>query len=149
MDKPIQVVHSDVSISYDERENKWLFTLRGRDRSAESLAKAKEIIDKPVPKEKAKPFEKIPAWHFDYGNDPEKVLVTGIAEVDYARRQCVWINRNGSRSKEPVTEVFPQNEKNDAIAAATIEKRKAADRLTKEVWELQRTLSPLVLPKED
>lgn len=145
----IQTVHSDVTITYNERDNKWEFTLRGRDRSYPTLAQAKEFIDKPVPKEKSKPFEKIPAWHFDYGDGPVKVVVTGIAEIDYARRQCVWINKKGTRSKEPVTEVFPQNEKNDAIAAATIEKRAAAEKLSKEVYALQHTLSPLMLPKDE
>lgn len=41
----IKVIHSGIEILYVEGENKWTFTLRGRDRSADSLAKAKEYID--------------------------------------------------------------------------------------------------------
>jgi hypothetical protein len=42
------ITHDDITITYDEKDNRWHFELRGRQRSAESLAKAKEFIDKPV-----------------------------------------------------------------------------------------------------
>lgn len=54
--------HEGILITYDENANLWRFTLRGRDRSTDSLSKAKEAIDKPVAT-KAKPFEKIQVWY--------------------------------------------------------------------------------------
>lgn len=149
--KPITVVHSDITITYNEGENKWTFTLRGRDRSADSLAKAKEFIDKPLPPEKAKPFEKIPAWFFRYSSAPKKIEVTGIAEGrGYGGDDKVWISEKGVRSKESVRlAIYPQNPKNDQIVQTIVEKMKQREKLSEEISNLQRTLAPLVLPKED
>lgn len=151
MNKPIQIVHSDVPITYNEQANKWFFTLRGRDRSAESLAKAKEIIDKPVPVEKAKPFEKIPAWLFKYNSLPQKVTITGIAERgDYRGDPGVWISdEKKNRSKESTRYVYPSNPKNDLIVEAIIAERKKAAAANTAAYELEHTLAKLVLPKED
>lgn len=148
---PIQVVHDDVPITYNEGENRWTFTLRGRDRSAESLAKAKEYIDKPLPPEKAKPFEKIPAWFFPYNDEPQKVVVTGIAEGRwYSSDVTVWITNNGKRSKESARfYIFPQNGTNDALAAQILAARAEISKLRESIEESKRQLLPLVLPKEE
>jgi hypothetical protein len=34
-EKTLSVVYRDIEITYDEYKNKWFFTLRGHDRSAE------------------------------------------------------------------------------------------------------------------
>ncbi len=140
---PIQITHDSVPITYDEHENKWLFTLRGRDRSASSLAEAKAAIDKPVV-EKAKPFEKIPAWWLKYPGNPEKVEITGIAEKGY-REQEVWIKCSEGRKKECLSSFFGCNEKNDAMVASIIEKNAAASKLEDESAKLSRQLAPLKL----
>ena len=57
----MKTVYQDIAIEYDEQSNAWKFELRGRSRGADSLAKAKEAIDK-EPVEKRKPFPKFEAW---------------------------------------------------------------------------------------
>src|SRR5687767_3440774 len=116
--KTIQVVHDETTITYNESEDKWEFTLRGRDRSAGSLVKAKEYIDKPVPAEKAKPFEKIAAWKFGYSDKPVRVEITGIAESPSYRRNAlsVWIKNGTQREKVDVLYcIYPSNPENDAL----------------------------------
>lgn len=148
--KPIQVKHDDVLITYHEADNAWKFTLRGRDRSAESLAKAKEFIDRPVSAEKAKPFQKIPAWFLHYNSLPAKVDVTGIAEGRGWRGENeVWISNKGKRSKEYIGEVRPANPKNDALIAKIIAKREEREKLYEEINQLESELDPLVLPKDE
>jgi hypothetical protein len=147
--KPITVVHDDTTITYNESENRWTFTLRGRDRSAESLAKAKEYIDKPLPPEKAKPFEKIPAWFLPYHDKPEKVEVTGIAERRYGAEE-VWINVGGRRKKEAVAyKVYPSNTKNDALIEQILAAQKEISKLKQNIDESKSHLAPLVLPKDE
>lgn len=145
------VVHSDVTITYDEQQNKWLFTLRGRDRSADSLAKAREFIDKPVPRDKAKPFQKIPAWFFRYGEPPVKIEITGIAEErSYSGGERVWIKCKRSRSKESVAyAIYPQSTKNDALVQQIITKESQVEKLREEISNLRGKLEKLVLPKDE
>lgn len=45
--------HNGIEIEYLEREDLWQFELYGRERKVESLAAAKEAIDKPRPSRKA------------------------------------------------------------------------------------------------
>lgn len=147
--KPITVVHDDTTITYNESENRWTFTLRGRDRSAESLAKAKEYIDKPLPPEKAKPFEKIPAWIIRYNDRPEKGEITGIAERRYGREQ-VWVTVDGKRSKETVSyTVYPSNPKNDKLIEQILAAQVEIDKLKESISESKSHLDPLVLPKDE
>jgi hypothetical protein len=148
----LQHTHDGTVITYNEKENKWEFTLRGRDRSAESLAKAKEFIERPVPAEKAKPFEKIPAWLFEHHNKPVRIEITGIAETPAHRlnEKHVWIKKGGKREKHRVSFcVFPATSLNDEIAAAIIEKTDEIRKLNKECSDLQRRLQPLELPKDE
>jgi hypothetical protein len=147
----ITITHSDVQITYNEGSDKWEFTLRGRDRSAESLAKAKEFIDRPLPKEKDKPFQRIPAWLFRYNDEPKKVEITGIAEGrGYKGDEKVWISDGKDRRKESVGySIYPQSANNDAIVLTILEKNAAAAKLHQEVSELNSKLSPIVLPKDE
>lgn len=147
----VQVTHREIPIIYDEREDKWCFTLRGRDRSAESLAKAKGIIDKPVPTEKAKPFQHIPAWDFGYNDLPKRVKVTGIGEGRYSHQKLsVWITDGKQRRKENAAfRVYPSNETNDAIAEQVIRKMKEIEVLREECSNLKQKLLPLVIEPEE
>ena len=146
----IEVVHSDTTITYNEREDKWQFTLRGRDRSADSLAKAKEYIDKPVAAEKAKPFEKIDAWFFEYTDDPKKVQVTGIAESRYSSSPEVWINSKEGRKRVQVRyKLFVANEQNDTTVGQMVARKNQIDLLRKEISNLKEKLIQLEIPKEE
>lgn len=145
----IKVTHSGVTITYNEREDKWQFTLRGRDRSADSLAKAKEYIDKPIPAEKAKPFAKIPAWLYSYNaEEPVKVEVTGIAEINYGC-QSVWINNSGVRSKERVHNIYQRNDKNDMLIGQIISKLQQVGSLREEISDIKSMLGQLIISKEE
>lgn len=141
--------YKKVEITYDESRNLWCFTLRGKDRSASSLANAKETIDKPAPKDSV-PFTKIEAWHFEYGNTPRWAVVTGLGEKNWGSGTYVWLTKDKKRSKERVEgSVFPQNSTNDAICAQIIEKEKQRETLSTEIHKLKSKLLPLVLPKNE
>lgn len=144
--KPITVVHSDTTITYNEGENKWTFTLRGRDRSADSLAKAKEFIDKPLPPEKAKPFEKIPAWS-TYRDSPTRGEVTGFTE-EYGT-PAVWFVSNKTRNKIRAHYIFPSNAKNDRIFELVNTKEKQINTIRFEIRAALYGLKKLVIPKDE
>lgn len=105
--QPITIEHKGIAITYDERENKWKFELRGRKRSAESLQAAREAIDKPAPSDE-KPFKPIKAWLWKYSDEVQPVTVTSIAEpARYTRGVEVWIKtESGTRSKESVDSII-------------------------------------------
>jgi hypothetical protein len=146
----LQHTHEGTVITYNEKENKWEFTLRGRDRSAESLAKAKEFIERPVPEEKAKPFKKIPAWFFHHAQAPQKVEVTGIAERTFSSLLYVWINNSGKRSKECVSHtIYPSTPANDEKVAEMLKKAAEIEHLEEEYQKLKSSLTPLELPKDE
>lgn len=137
--------HDDTLITYDENANLWRFTLRGRDRSTDSLAKAKEAIDKPVAT-KTKPFEKIQVWYVGHNSAPEKVEITGHAERSYGSGTWVWINCDGRRSKERAEyTLYPCSDKNNAIAAVMSSKKSEIEKLEKELSDLKPKLEPLKL----
>jgi len=143
MDQFIEIEHSGVKVRYDEESNRWLFSLRGRDRSSETLKNAKATIDKPV-SEKTKPFEHIPVWYFQYGgNEPVKAEVVGLAEARRCRvGQEVWIVKGGTRSKTRTEDsVFPQSKENDAIAAKLDELRRQSEAITKQRNSLRASMT--------
>jgi hypothetical protein len=118
----VKVTYDGVEITYNESRDRWTFELRGRERSAESLAKAKEAIDKPEPKEKA-PFARISAYMKSYGDYMksygdkfQKVEVTSVAEDDYGTPR-VWTVRNGDRRKERADSLYCANAKNESLIA--------------------------------
>lgn len=145
----ITVEHSGIVITYDEAANLFRFTLRGRERSAESLAKAREAIDKPV-KVKGKPFERFQAWFTQYGS-VQKVEVTSIAEGG----SHVWIsfpegNRGYmNRSKVATLFVYPCNGTNDTIANQILVLGLKREELRKQMDALQKELKHYVPPTEE
>lgn len=76
----IAVEHNGIKITYNEDRNEWEFTLRDRDRTAETLAKARECIDRPV-KDKKTVFQRIECWikrghvYGDFEKDGHKLVV--------------------------------------------------------------------------
>lgn len=160
---PITVEHGGITITYDERRNLFCFELRGRERTADSLAKAREAIDKPV-KEKTKPFERFKAWWngswASSSSGWKQVEVTSIAQGAYGNDHEVWINIPGDeegrfrrispvRQKTRAESVFPCNEKNDALVAQMLEFHKQASAIQEQADKLVKGLKPYVIPKED
>jgi hypothetical protein len=113
MAETVSITYSDVVITYDERADVWRFELRGRDRHAESLLKAKEAIDKPAPEPKGKPFERFKAYIGDYGNTFTEIEVLSVAADGY-RGLELWVNSKRGRRKEKAGDIYPITPENTA-----------------------------------
>src|SRR6516225_9350131 len=114
----ITVEYNKIQITYDESTNRWEFELRGRDRFSESLAKAKEAIDKPVPADKPEPtFKPVLCWKGRWSDEWIQFTVTSIAGSKYGRQEVWASNEKTARSKHPADEMHPCNPHNDAIVA--------------------------------
>lgn len=104
-------------ITYQERDNNWLYTKGDRDRTAPSLAEAKRIID--LPEKADKPaFKRIEVW-VKSDHQMWRGQVTGTAYCRY-RSSMYWVSVPGSKNKKRFqashTDIFPCNEKNDKLA---------------------------------
>lgn len=137
----VKVTYDGVEIVYSEREDKWVFELRGRERKAESLAKAKGAIDKPDPKEKdKKPFERCKAYKVNnWGdNDFRVVEVTSIADSPtWSRGNQVWIMDGGQRRKEDAGNLAIISAENTAKVSEWAVRKVEIDQLE----ELNRSLA--------
>jgi hypothetical protein len=116
-DAILKTTYEDIVITYWESDDTWRFELRGRDRKADSLAKAKELIDKPAPQEKTfKPIEVL--FCKGYENSTfTPATVTSIADAGWRGGTHVWISCNGSRSKESTRDLYAVCPENDALIA--------------------------------
>ena len=100
----MQFTHSNIEVSYNEQDNKWHFELRGRHRTAESPAQAKEFIEKEPAPAKAKKFPRFTAYlrAGTYGHDAnvQAVEVTNIAESSPYKPQYkqFWIYNPASKN---------------------------------------------------
>lgn len=115
-DVKIVAVYDGIEIEYKERENKWNFELRGRERNADSLKQAKEIIDKPDPIKKT-PFNKTRAYRSGlFDKDSFKlVTVTSIAEYD-RRTPYFWVtDETGNRRKESASNIYAHTAVNASL----------------------------------
>lgn len=156
----IKQTYRDVEIIYIEREDKWNFTVNGRERNLESLAKAKESIDRALDREvKERPWKPFEAWYEDrYGNrEYRKVRVTSEADKDYGRRQF-WITREiedrhgrkeQKRSKVAMDYLFAATPENDEKIRRIIELRKEADSLYEQAGTLKGELMPVLTRYSD
>lgn len=117
MSDTLIITHSGIVITYDENENKFKFELRGRQRSAESLAKARETIDKPVTEKEEKTFKPVECWYkASYGDEFKKVKVTSVAEaLPYETARNVWISDQGVRSKVRSDSIYLITGANNAL----------------------------------
>lgn len=139
--------YGGIEISYDEGRDVWLFELRGRSRSSESLAKAKEAIDKEPKEKRAQTFPRFQAYLWKY-SELMTVTVTSLADDNYyGTGKTFWItDSRGKRSKERDHSLFPVNDHNTAV----IEKVKATEKeiealnaqLTKHKERLQKATVP-------
>jgi hypothetical protein len=122
MAEAVVVKYCDIEITYNEGADCWQFELRGRSRSAESLAKAKEAIDKPAPSEKQEPpFNRAKAYKSEsWTNDGDFSLVdvTSIAEGNgFSTSVNLWVVANGKREKVGLEKLFAVSAENDALIA--------------------------------
>ena len=153
---PFQLTHRGVLVTYDFASNTWKFTLRGRDRSAESALKAIEFIDKPV--KQAKPFQKQNAFYSPWSNgeNMEAVQVTSVAEAPrWPARQQVWILKPSQKGTKPervkvsVHQLFAGTENNriTIVELQRLENEKNA--LIARMNSLFSGLAPFQLPKDE
>lgn len=139
----ITTEHNGITITYNEPMNIWEFELRGRSRTAESLAKAKEAIDKP-PKNKAeaKTFKRCEAFAFSFG-EVKRITVTSIADEDSWNGAQCWVIQDGRRSRQPVHSTYaitPENEARVKEFISTTEKIKA---LRSKTEQIKQAMTPI------
>ncbi len=144
----MKTTHREIEITYDEDRNKWLFELRGRDRSADSLAEAKAFIDKPEPKEKAA-FERVKVWHWRYSYEPVSAEITSLGEVSRwsssALRQ-VWIqNENKDRSKVDQSDCYKRSDSTDATVARWLELKRQVESVQEDMRKMKDKLKSVHL----
>jgi hypothetical protein len=145
----VKTTYSGVEIVYWESDNKWRFTLRGRERSAETLLNAKAAIDKPAPEEKAKPFEKVNAIKCN-SYDTIYGQVTSIAEKNrYSSQTEVWFTSEKlGRRKEALSDLREDTPENRALLAEAAKIAKEAASLDKKASEIKARLTPLKIDGE-
>lgn len=135
--------YAGIEISYNERCDKWVFELRGKERSSGTLTLAKEAIDKPTPKDKSDSFTPIDAILYTFGGY-RPCRVTSLAEVTYGAKN-VWVFCDGRRSKEPETKLFENTVANRNAVAAIDDLTQKAQKLREQAGRIN--LSPMVWPK--
>ena len=115
----LKTQHNGIAIEYNEKRNVWVFELRGREREADTLLKAKEVIDKPEPKDKP-PFTRVKAYterSYD-GSGFQTVDVTSVAFTHSWQETEYWIStKNKQRQKVTAHSLYPVTPKNDELIA--------------------------------
>lgn len=144
MGAEVKVTYGGIDIAYNEEQDRWEFELRGRERFADSLAKAKEAIDKPEPKT-AKKFVPVRAIMNTYSS-VYVGTITSIADSGYGPQQ-VWFTRDSDkrRSKEPLSAMKEFNEANRKLVAEHDALQKEADTLRKKAEHRLSLLTPLTI----
>ena len=146
------VEYGGIKIEYVEKTNQWVFELRGRERKVESLAKAKEAIDKPV-KEDKKPFERMKVyykerWVRDGENEFKIGEITSIAAVSWGvPGETVWLSKGkDDREKVGIHSLFEISEKNEAIIAEINKTKAEIAQLVKKVDSLETSMVKAKIP---
>ena len=139
MKEQLTVEHQGIKIIYRETDNKFVFELRNRERSVDSLREAREAIDKPAPKDEPA-FARIDAWHRSYRDPYHKVQVTSL--VDSHWKEC-WIMDGKKRSKVRQSSVFPCGPHNDALVGKLIALNTEINQLTRETNDTAEKLKHL------
>lgn len=138
-----EITYTGIKIQYIEGRDRWVFELRGKDRSAETLRKAKDAIDKPAPRDKSDSFTPFDAMIQTYGGH-KPCRVTSMAEYVYGAHYF-WVVCDGKRSKEPEDMLFADTKANRYAANAISDLNNKAQKLKEQAAEIK--LSPIVWPK--
>lgn len=149
-DKGITYEYKGIVVTYDESWDMWRYELRGRQRSAKSLAKVKESIDRPV--KQKNPFRRFEAYYDQgYGNFV-LVEITSIAEDEYGRADTVWCwNEKADyqkRFKTNENRIFPRSEHNVPIIRKIDELMEAQGKIVEEIKKLKGKLKHYEVPED-
>jgi len=144
----MQTTHSGIEIEYDESKDVWRFDLRGRARSAATLSKAKEAIDKEPSEKRKQVFPRFEAYLVKLW-ETSVVTVTGLAEENYRSTTCFWVTtKEGKRSKEYANILFPVSDHNTAILAEIKKLDDQIEALEKAKAAQHTKLQCATIPKE-
>jgi hypothetical protein len=152
MNDTITQTYRGVEIVYIESADRWNFIANGRERNAESLAKAKESIDRSLDYErKERPWKPFAAYHKDYGRGFDPVTVTSEADRDYGSDKYFWISKAGKngrkeRSKESEFELYAASVENEQKIARYRELDAEIKRLSSEQRQLVETMTKVTAP---
>ena len=139
--------YNGIEITYDEGRDKWLFDLRGRSRSADSLAKAKEAIDKEPKEKRVQTFPRFEAYLWAY-NELRVVTVTSVAEDGYHQGATFWVVDGDRRKKERDYSLFPVNAHNTKLKDQIIAKEEEIEKINKQITKLRESLQKATVPGE-
>jgi hypothetical protein len=148
----ITETYRDVEITLLEDENKWRFTANGRQRTALSLPKAREAIDKTlddVKTTKEKPWEPFDVYLLEsnYGHEYAVVTVTSIADTTaWDKTPDIWISNDGKRKKTSLRSIFTLSDDNAERIVKIKQLAKQAADLNAEIQQLKTALNPVTLP---
>jgi hypothetical protein len=127
-----------IEIEYLEDLDRWRFVLRGYERSAKTLAKAKAMIAKPNRSEETfLPAKAYIASEFMSREHFKEVEVLYIADKGRSRDTvCVLID--GKKKRVWTSELFEVSAENDAVFAeyaALMNKMRSIDKKSDKVWD--------------
>lgn len=148
MSEVVKTTHRGIEISYNETKNTWHFTLRGRDRTAETLANAKAAIDKPDPSGK-KPFERIKAIMTEYGTNFLEGEITSIAENGYGRQYVWFTTEPRGRRKELLSLMRADTAENRALMAEALILYDQASKASKKASQIAESMSKVEITIPD
>lgn len=148
MSLSVKVSHYDIEITYDEEKNRWYFTQDGRERSSESLAGAKKLIDTPT-KERKPAFERVKVLRKGFGSvDYDPAVITSMAEgKNWNGQDMVWVllEKSKERKKLALSDLISDSAKNRSIIAALAAMQKQKDEIAVKMHEATTRLEPVVL----
>lgn len=141
--------HEGIAITYDEGRDLFTFELRGRQRTATSIRKAKEAIDAPPPKDK-KPFTRFQAWVNSHWDGWQRVDVTSIGEPTcFGEARDVWVvDKNKRRTRERQDKIYPCSPHNDALAAQWMDLDAQVKKLEDQKRAIQKRMKSYEIPPE-
>lgn len=141
--------YNGIEINYVEGTDDWHFELRGRSRKADSLAKAKEAIDKEPAEKRTQAFPRFQAHFYSYSQWQIVTVTSVAADGYYGAGTAFWCNeKDGKRRKERDSCLYPVNPHNDALVVAIKEKDKQIEKIEKEKSDLFEKLQKAAVPAE-
>ena len=151
MAESIKVKHSEVEIEYNEENDRWDFTVGGRERFAKSLSKAREAIDT-VPATKKKGFEPFKAYWTSTSQYQIRnvVTVTSVAEKSSGMYgPSFWIKtERGERTKVAQGQLAAITPENEAIIDKLCELGDQQRSIGKEITKLWESVKHVEVPSE-
>ena len=144
----MKTLYKEIEISYNEEKDRWEFELRGRSRSAESPARAKEAIDKEPVEKRKQVFPRFDAYQNKHNRGFSIVNVTSIANNNCGGAQFWISSTKDGRQKEYACSLFPVNENNTAIVTEIKRINAQIDALDEVKANQHSKLQPATMPTE-